>query len=153
MKAAKLKNLISKTIINLYNLCNFTKVCYRTGSSLLGEIVSVNPKSSYFFEPLHSFKDKFSWKGQVAPKDEKFSNFVLNLSQCVPNTVNFVRMNKFTLKKSKNTECLEGADVVIKTIRLTAEHVREILKNADDKEAFKIIHLIRQESEENYFCF
>lgn len=84
----------------------------------------------------------------MAPKDEKFSNFILNLSRCVPNTVNFVRLNKFTMKKSKNTECFERTDVVIKTIRLTAEHVRDILKNADDIEDFKIIHLIRKESEE-----
>ena len=47
------------------------------------------------------------------------------------------------MKKSKNTECLEGTDVVIKTIRLTAEHVREVLENADDMEDFRIIHLIR----------
>ena len=47
------------------------------------------------------------------------------------------------MKKSKNTECLEGTDVVIKTIRLTAEHVKEVLENADDMEDFRIIHLIR----------
>lgn len=30
----------------------------RSGSSLLGEILSVLPNSTYFFEPLHSFRDK-----------------------------------------------------------------------------------------------
>ena len=90
------------------------KVIIRTGSSLLGEIVSIEPNTSYFFEPLHSFKDKFHWKGLVAPKDQKFSNFILNLSNCDRSTVNFVRQNKFTMKKSKNTECLVGTDVVIK---------------------------------------
>ena len=34
--------------------------------------------------------------------------------------------------------------MVIKTIRLTAEHAREIFKNADNKEDLKIIHLIRK---------
>ena len=52
-------------------------------------------------------------------------------------------MNKFTLKKSKNSECFDDADIVIKTIRLTAEHVKEILENANEDEDFKIIHLLR----------
>ena len=72
-----------------------------------------------------------------------FSNFILNLSRCAPNTVHFVRQNKFTMKKSKNTECLDDKDVAIKSIRLTAQHVQDILENADDDEDFKIIHLLR----------
>ena len=79
----------------------------------------------------------------VAPKDKKFSNFILSLLHCASNTVNFVRLNKFTLRKSKNTECFGGTDVVIKTIRLKAEHVRDILENSDDIGDFKIIHLTR----------
>ena len=128
---------------HIFFVRNFSKVFTRSGSSLLGEIASINQKSVYFFEPLHSFKDKFHWKGLVAPKDNKFSNFFLSLSRCAQNTVNFVRQNKFTMKKSKNTECSDGSDVVIKTIRLTAEHVRDILINSDEAEDFKIIHLIR----------
>ena len=47
------------------------------------------------------------------------------------------------MTKSKITECLVGTDVVIKTIRLTAEHVKEVLENADDISDLKIIHLIQ----------
>ena len=72
-----------------------------------------------------------------------FSSFLLNLFNCVTNYVNFVRRNKFTTKKSKNADCLGDSDVVIKTIRMTADHVRDILGNSDDNKDFKIIHLIR----------
>ena len=47
------------------------------------------------------------------------------------------------MKKSKNADCLGDSDVVIKTIRMTADHVRDILGNSDDNKDFKIIHLIR----------
>ena len=35
--------------------------CFRSGSSLVGELVSSLPNASYFFEPLHSFPARLRW--------------------------------------------------------------------------------------------
>ena len=120
------------------------KYHYRSGSTLLGTIASITPGTTYYFEPLHSFPHKFQWKHQVAPKQRFYSTFILNLLRCSPKSVHFVRMyGTVTKSNSKNGDCFGGNDVVIKNIRLTAEHVKNILENSYYNEDIKIIHLIR----------
>ena len=67
--------------------------------------------------------------------------------------VNFVKRNKFTRKKSKGMDCDHGSVVIIKTIRVTADHLRTILDDFEDKKTFKIIHLLRQEMSSSFICF
>lgn len=48
--------------------------------------------------------------------------------------------DKFIVKKSKNIYCSNNSDVLIKSIRLTWEHVAELVRQNTD---LKVIHLVR----------
>ena len=79
---------------------------------------------------------------QVAPLKKSFLDYLINLLECDEKTLKkFMKDNlKFIVKKSKEIEeCSSNEGVVIKSIRLTAEHVQKLLfiKN------LKIIHLVR----------
>ena len=116
------------------------KYFHRTGSSLLGEIISAKDNFSYFFEPLHSLRSDFRWKNQVAPNTEYISEFVQSLLTCKERAVRRFSKDKFIAKKSKNVNCSASSDVVIKSIRLGWEHVMELSNRMPD---LKIIHLVR----------
>ena len=117
----------------------------RTGSSLLGEIISVEDNFSYFFEPLHSLRSDTRWKNQVAPNTEYINNFLRNLFNCEESGIRKFRKDKFIMKKSKNVICSKDSNVLIKAIRLTSDHIAELLhrQRQDNLPDLKIIHLLR----------
>ena len=112
----------------------------RTGSSLLGEIISQQENFSYFFEPLHSLRGDFRWTNQVAPNTEYVRDFVRSLLDCDTRGIRKFTKDKFIVKKSKNIYCSNNSDVLIKSIRLTWEHVAELVRQNTD---LKVIHLVR----------
>ena len=116
----------------------------RTGSSLLGEIISVEENFSYFFEPLHSLRSDIRWKNQVAPNTEYINNFLRNLFTCEESGIRKFRRDKFILKKSRNVFCSPESNVLIKAIRLTSDHIAELVRHRQDNlPDLKIIHLVR----------
>ena len=58
----------------------------RTGSSLLGEIVSAPEDTTYFFEPLHTRKMRANLLPlrQTAPVKDVFTDYVSGLFNCDP---------------------------------------------------------------------
>ena len=117
----------------------------RTGSSLLGEIISQQENFSYFFEPLHSLRGDFRWTNQVAPNTEYVRDFVRSLLDCEARGIRKFTKDKFIVKKSKNVICSKESNVLIKAIRLTSDHIAELLhrQRQDNLPDLKIIHLVR----------
>ena len=116
----------------------------RTGSSLLGEIISVEESFSYFFEPLHSLRSDEQWKNQVAPTTEYIINFLKNLLLCEESEISKFQKDEFILRKSKNIFCSPDSNVLIKAIRLSSHHIAELLSPGEDNlQNLKIIHLLR----------
>ena len=103
---------------------------------------------SYFFEPLHSLRSDIRWKNQVAPNTEYINNFLRNLFNCEESGIRKFRKDKFILKKSKNVFCSKDSNVLIKAIRLTSDHIAELLhrQRQNNLPDLKIIHLVRWKS-------
>ena len=75
------------------------------------------------------------------------TEYVRSLLSCETQGIKILSRDKFITKKSRNVfSCSRESSVVIKTIRMTGEHVKEFLRNMDitntDTE-LKIIHLVR----------
>ena len=122
------------------------KNTFRTGSSLLGEIVSATENITYFFEPMHPLKNHLNSAGLTAPVTEIVNNFLTNSMFCKEEALNVILKDKFITNRSRNIlSCSSESNVVIKSIRLSAENVKMFLtKNNEATDAdFKIIHLFR----------
>jgi len=109
----------------------------RSGSSLLAEVLSAHPSTSYYFEPL--------WQHQLSCESMMTNTkmvtdmeaIVGGLLNCYLPTVN--QLKRFSFRK-KSLECNKTTISVVKTIRLRMNGVMPwIMKNPN----IKIIHLIR----------
>lgn len=116
----------------------------RSGSSLVGDLVSSIPNASYFFEPLHSFpaRNRQHWTNQLTPNKEMFTSFILGLFSCRPAAMARFKRDRFIVRRSKDAgRCRETGNVVIKTIRLAALHIKRLLRHSGNQ--LRIIHLTR----------
>ena len=84
---------------------------------------------------------------QVAPVKPIVTEYVRSLLSCESQGIKILSRDKFITKKSRNVfSCSQKSSVVIKTIRMTGEHVKEFLSNinfTDESTELKIIHLVR----------
>ena len=63
---------------------------------------------------------------------------------CDSKGVRILTRDKFITKKSRNVfSCSQESSVVIKTIRMTGEHVDAFLRDVDLSTDLKILHLVR----------
>jgi len=116
----------------------------RSGSSLVGELIATLPNASYFFEPLHSFPARVRqrWKNQLTPNREIFTSFMWDLFSCRPAAIARFRRDRFIIRRSKDAgRCKEDGNVVVKTIRLAASHIKRLLRLSGTQ--LRIVHLIR----------
>ena len=114
---------------------------FRTGSSLLGDIIAASENTTYMFEPLHMMRKHVTTSTQIAHVTDTVLNFITNLLKCKDIAV--FKKDKFITGKSKQLENCHGSlNVVIKSIRLSAQHVEKLLKILKWQN-FKIIHLVR----------
>ena len=83
---------------------------------------------------------------QVAPVKPLVTEYVTQLLRCDPREQRGLKKfltDKFIFKRSKNVEsCAEDSGVVIKSIRMTAEHVQTLLQHMGNTD-LKIVHLVR----------
>lgn len=84
---------------------------------------------------------------QVAPVKPMVTEYIRSLLSCETQGIKILSRDKFITKKSRNVfSCSHESSVVIKTIRMTGEHVREFIRNvnfSDRNSEVKIIHLVR----------
>ena len=119
----------------------------RTGSSLLGEVISAPENMTYFFEPLHTRKIRYNILPirNIAPLKQYIFEYVSGMFKCKDSALRYFYEDKFIITRSHSYEhCSSQSDVVIKTIRLTGEHVEKLIKTVSKEGgALKIIHLVR----------
>lgn len=121
----------------------------RSGSSVMGEILSAHPNASYFFEPLI----EITCKRQISDRDGILSA-LKRIYQCDSNTLEMIgRSRKAVIKlirklthkphdvNKPSKACLESQIRVIKTIRLRLNWAKDLLD--DENLNLKIIHLVR----------
>ena len=93
---------------------------FRAGSTYVGQLLSANHDSVYYFEPLHMLRDLSDW-------DVKF-RYLQGLFDCNERSMNLLKSTTWGGKKVKLTECLAAKSRVMKVNRLTVPEALQWLQ-------------------------
>ena len=91
--------------------------CFRSGSSLLGDLLSLHPSSSYYFEPFFQHKIFGRCKHRFNSSDvvNLIEETVGGIVNCEGKVIN--NLSKFSIRR-RSLQCNETKTTVIKTIRI-----------------------------------
>ena len=91
--------------------------CFRSGSSLLGDLLSLNPSSSYYFEPFfqHKIFGKCHHRFNSSNVVNLIEEIVGGILNCEGKVIN--NLSKFSIRR-RSLQCNETNISVIKTIRI-----------------------------------
>lgn len=109
----------------------------RSGSSLVGEMISAHPSSSYYFEPLwqHNLSCVHEMNSTMVAK--RMENVIGGLLNC--HWPQIKQLKPFSFRKN-SSGCNKTTISVVKTIRL---HLNGVIPWIRKNPTLKIIHLIR----------
>ena len=91
--------------------------CFRSGSSLLGDLLSLHPSSSYYFEPFfqHKIFGKCKHRFNSSEVVNLIEETVGGIVNCEEKVIS--NLNKFSIRR-RSLQCNETNIRVIKTIRI-----------------------------------
>lgn len=125
----------------------------RTGSTLLGELLSATPTTSYFMEPLFALLPvgKLDWEyaleGRLETGEVPFeavASLMAGIYSCnkvvVDRLVEWSKAPHTSVTAVSPKECMASNMILSKTVRLHGAQLEEVAKEV---EGIKVVHLVR----------
>ena len=122
-------------ILSFAWLLQLNQLIFRSGSSLLGDLMSLHPSTSYTFEPFHQDHlscDQFYNNSDIASLVE---NRLMGILNCDPDVVS--KIKKFSVRKN-TLKCNMMNIRVVKTIRV---HLNGVLPWLQKYPSLKVIYM------------